>query len=236
MSYCVNCGVELEKSQKRCPLCGTPVINPNESTENKTVPPYPTDNVVTAVRKMRHMTALLISIILLVPLILCPLCNFIISKSITWSIYSIMSVILGWFYIVPPILLKNNVILKCAWIDYFSTGVFLYGLNTIITPDKDWFSQIVLPLLSYLMAVILVYAVLVRSFNIKKITYVELGFVFAAVMGILTEYVINSYGNIEESFIWSLPAAISCLGVALLLLVISKITGIRDIIKKFMHV
>ena len=30
MSYCVNCGVKLAKSEKKCPLCNTPVINPNK--------------------------------------------------------------------------------------------------------------------------------------------------------------------------------------------------------------
>ncbi len=33
MSYCVNCGVELQKSEPRCPLCGTEVVNPNEAGE-----------------------------------------------------------------------------------------------------------------------------------------------------------------------------------------------------------
>ena len=28
MSYCVNCGVELSPSERRCPLCGTEVMNP----------------------------------------------------------------------------------------------------------------------------------------------------------------------------------------------------------------
>ena len=31
MSYCVNCGVELAPSEKNCPLCGTPVINPPQT-------------------------------------------------------------------------------------------------------------------------------------------------------------------------------------------------------------
>ena len=35
MSYCVNCGVELEKSEKRCPLCGVEVINPAQPPEDK---------------------------------------------------------------------------------------------------------------------------------------------------------------------------------------------------------
>ena len=30
MSYCVNCGVKLKNSEKKCPLCNTKVINPNK--------------------------------------------------------------------------------------------------------------------------------------------------------------------------------------------------------------
>ena len=29
MSYCVNCGVELDASATKCPLCDTPVYNPD---------------------------------------------------------------------------------------------------------------------------------------------------------------------------------------------------------------
>ena len=41
MSYCVNCGVELESSLVSCPLCNTPVINPNELPYVKKPSPYP---------------------------------------------------------------------------------------------------------------------------------------------------------------------------------------------------
>ena len=37
MSYCVNCGVELEASLRECPLCHTPVINLKEA--GKEFPP-----------------------------------------------------------------------------------------------------------------------------------------------------------------------------------------------------
>ena len=41
MSYCVNCGVKLDPSLVRCPLCNTPVINPNEVSHTHPVPPFP---------------------------------------------------------------------------------------------------------------------------------------------------------------------------------------------------
>ena len=41
MSYCVNCGVELNSNEKRCPLCSTPAINPNIDNKQMDFPPYP---------------------------------------------------------------------------------------------------------------------------------------------------------------------------------------------------
>ena len=41
MSYCVNCGVELESSLTECPLCNTPVINPKELHNYQKPSPYP---------------------------------------------------------------------------------------------------------------------------------------------------------------------------------------------------
>ena len=41
MSYCVNCGVELDRSAKACPLCNTPVINPNELQRKEQKTPFP---------------------------------------------------------------------------------------------------------------------------------------------------------------------------------------------------
>ena len=35
MSYCVNCGVELADSERRCPLCHTEVHNPRQPYDRK---------------------------------------------------------------------------------------------------------------------------------------------------------------------------------------------------------
>ena len=41
MSYCVNCGVELDKTCSVCPLCNTKVINPNQPVDTVSPKPYP---------------------------------------------------------------------------------------------------------------------------------------------------------------------------------------------------
>ena len=41
MSYCVNCGVELDPTARACPLCHTPVVNPNQPVDTALPPPFP---------------------------------------------------------------------------------------------------------------------------------------------------------------------------------------------------
>ncbi len=41
MSYCVHCGVELAPSEEKCPLCKTPVMDPNQAWREPEERPYP---------------------------------------------------------------------------------------------------------------------------------------------------------------------------------------------------
>ena len=40
MSYCVNCGVELDASAKKCVLCNTPVYHPSKKIEKDVTTPF----------------------------------------------------------------------------------------------------------------------------------------------------------------------------------------------------
>ena len=78
MSYCVNCGVELDDSAKKCVLCGTQVINPAKA-ENKDVPiaPFSEEVYLPKTVKARFLAGLF-SIIMLVPNMACFLVNMLV--------------------------------------------------------------------------------------------------------------------------------------------------------------
>ena len=42
MSYCVNCGVELDITATACPLCNTKIYNPNQPPATDVPTPYAT--------------------------------------------------------------------------------------------------------------------------------------------------------------------------------------------------
>ena len=69
MSYCVNCGVELAETEKKCPLCDTEVINPHSPWKEPEDPPFPT-NYEVAKPVNRGKVATFIAILLLIPILL----------------------------------------------------------------------------------------------------------------------------------------------------------------------
>lgn len=74
MSYCVNCGVELDKTCSVCPLCNTKVINPNQPVDTVSPKPYPVDKgyVDSGIRKE---TAILMAVCLATTAVVCGLLN-----------------------------------------------------------------------------------------------------------------------------------------------------------------
>ncbi len=236
MSYCVNCGVELDPSQKACPLCDTPVINPNESMDMEAIPPYPNEDTEMIVESMRRSSAILITMIFVIPLILCPLCNFIITGRLTWSIYVIISVIYTWVVLVTPIVLhRRRFLTGCLFVDFAATGVFLYVLNQFAMPEHNWFMKLAMPILLLVMAGIFM-CIFVYRITHRAVTVISAGLAVSGCVSMFVEYLILSFIGKPVVFIWSVPVIISCFGAAILLMVISKMTKFKSSFRKRMHI
>ena len=100
MSYCVNCGVKLDDSLERCPLCNTPVINPNEVSCSHSVPPFPKENGQVETVKNKDM-AILYSLVLIATGASCGLLNLLAFNSSAWSLYVIGICIILWVVAIP---------------------------------------------------------------------------------------------------------------------------------------
>ncbi len=236
MSYCVNCGVELDQSLKHCPLCSTPVINPNDMKDNTVLlPTYPIENVSMIVHKIRFLSATLVSAVLLTALILCPLCDYIIYDTLTWSRYVIPSVIFVWCCSIPPILIRHNKLVTSILIDFIAIVIYLPVMNMLTVPDRDWFMEIALPILAYLFLSFILLDFL-SHLPKKNILYlISLGIFLIGFLCVMIEYVILKFINKNIDFIWSLPALISCMSVAVLLIIISRLSKVSSV-RKHMHI
>ena len=84
MSYCVNCGVELDSSLNECPLCNTPVINPNNVDTKVSEASYPESKGQVEVVKRKDL-GILLSVVLSATSITCLLLNLLVFKNSLWS-------------------------------------------------------------------------------------------------------------------------------------------------------
>ena len=86
MSYCVNCGVELNPGARECPLCRTPVVNPSCPVDAAEPGFFPVRREEVAPVSRRE-AALLLSAMLLSVAICCGLLNLVFYSDIWWSFF-----------------------------------------------------------------------------------------------------------------------------------------------------
>ena len=104
--YCVKCGVELDDAEKVCPLCGLKVYHPDLKLE-EAKKSYPISKVPSYETVNKQGILLLITAALMVPVVICILCDIAITGSFSWSGYVLGGILLFYVCGVLPAWFKN---------------------------------------------------------------------------------------------------------------------------------
>jgi hypothetical protein len=232
MSYCVNCGVELQKSEPRCPLCGTEVINPNELTEEKPIRPYP-EHVEHLDKKVdERYIASFISLLLLIPLFTTMLANIFVSKQLTWS-YLVLGgeLVLFTVFLLPMIARMPKVLY--AVIDAAAIGVLLLLIRVLTQSSWDWLLLLGLPIMSLTVLMCWFFTTMTSP---KCRIPVLIRFTFAlACVGVLVvaiEFFIGLYQHSIAWPTWSLYVLFPCLVLGSSLLLLNRRASVKEEIRK----
>ena len=237
MSYCVNCGVELAASEKKCPLCGTVVINPNAIFDDSAATPYPRDEeqLHLDLRENRRLTAVIISVLIAFPAVVCMVCDFGITRSLSWSNFVIVSCALLWCFIFPPIMMKKANVLYFVAIDTLAVLLFLMTVSKLIRLQgkaADWYSEIALPIVLCAGVFVSFAIVIIRSRHYKPLKKMAYLLFITAAMVIAVEIVTDLYLGKLIELNWSLITLAPCALIAILLLVVDRKRGLKDSIAK----
>ncbi len=146
MSYCVNCGVELDDSAKKCALCSTPVINPNAAVSPEdAIDPFPVRMVIPAGVRRRY-AAFIISMVFLIPNIVCLIINLLFNFGYLWATYLNATSAIVWLLFVFPFLLKKPKSYIIIPID--AVGVILYtAVFYSVQHGESWLFKLAIPLI-----------------------------------------------------------------------------------------
>ena len=229
MSYCVNCGVELDSTASFCPLCRTPVVNPRQPVDTGSSPPFPTERPAS-----KAELAILVSSMLASVAVCCGLLNLVLRSGHIWSLYVIGAAAMLWVWLVPPLLLRTMHLYLRLSADVLAVALYVF----LISVDLDgsaWYWHLALPIILLLGAALLFLGFMMgarpRS-TLSRITLV-IGTTGVFLSGV--ELLIDRYflGRWQPG--WSLVVLTVCAALVIPLIVVRRVPALREEVRRRFH-
>ncbi len=218
MSYCVNCGVELEKGCLSCPLCDTPVINPKELKTKEEKPVYP-ENISIPKSLSKKYWVFVFSLVLLIPNLVLIILNALIFDSGVVK-YIVGGFIVAWIWFLFPFLWKKPMPVILLAIDALALLTYL-DLFRIYGDDNGWFTSIVLPVVIALWAICNLFIFWLKKPRSKAlISIAVLGAI--SIMSFVIEICMNMFYNGRLQVVVSVVLTACCVSLMILFIFIEK--------------
>lgn len=162
LSYCVNCGVELDESAKRCALCQTPVWRPGTAEENKNIQPPFSEKLVIPKNIQRRFAAYVITMVMLIPNIVLFFVNVFFVKNGFWSVYVMSTSFLVWTLFVFPFYTKKVYPYLMWAADTLVTAAYVY-VFFIMKSEQPWMFKTTFSVICLLSLSALVFLIWMRK-------------------------------------------------------------------------
>lgn len=233
MSYCVNCGVELHESAKACPLCDTPVVNPNELQRVDEPTPFPTEKGQVEVVKRKDLGILLTTVVLATA-VTCGLLNMYVFPGKLWSLAVIGVCVILWVIMIPAVIYTKQSIYTSILFDGLAVAVYLHML-TYLTDSNEWFFGLGLPIVVLVTVLAEVFTFAVRKLP-RSILTVALYF-FTAVIILCTglEILIDNYLGKGLALGWSALVGTVCVIIDIAIITMLSLRRLRNAVRRRLH-
>lgn len=232
MSYCVNCGVELAEYIKKCPLCSTEVLNPNQPYDFTSTPPYPEYEAIPKQKIAPKLILGIIAIIFMLPVAVCLAADLTYDGVLGWSGYVIASLFSVYTVIASALIVHKESLFLEQIFDY--TSILLLLVYVEEQSAGGWFLSFALPLLCGFALITLLLTFITKVLNKRILTVISIGSFAVAIMCVLSDLLIkHNFCNVI-SIGWSLYPFISLVIIGCVLLFIDNNKYIkRRLEKKF---
>lgn len=233
MSYCVNCGVELDPSLQACPLCNTPVMNPNERGREIPPSPYPTDKGQVESVKRKDL-GILLSVVLTATSITCLLLNLLVFHASLWSLLVIGICICLFVFTFPAVFYSKTPLYISLLADGIAIAVYLFLISRLTSSDT-WFWQLGLPIAILLTGLMELYTLLAKIFPFTILSAALYLFIEIPVFCVCLELLIRRMLDHSYAITWSAVVLTVCVIIDIALITILAKKRLRNEVRRRLH-
>lgn len=233
MSYCVNCGVELDKTRASCPLCHTPVFNPNQPVDLTSPTPYPKNVGKSEQVDSKELTSLL-TIVFATISVVCGLLNWLVFTRTHWSLYIIGVLVMIWVALIPVFFRDKVNPYVCIALNGVSMAMYV-GMIAILHPGQGWYPEIALPIIFISTALLEIFYLFNIRLKTSAITKLMVIVGIIAVVTVAVQTLIGFHFNRMINLTWSAVVLACCVAVEVILFALTLHKGARNELRKRMH-
>ena len=218
MNYCKNCGVELNDGMTACPLCGFSDINEDKTGTIDQSEHYPSDIIILYKKENRKHIWELSGIITFSGIVVCTIVDFVIHKSLSWSLFADTSLLTSWICLTFVLLAFRKYFLVIPGL--LITILLMLFLFDLFTPPVNWFYGIGVPVTIAFFVAVSIIVFLWKVVHFKGFNILAFAFLVLSGFCIVTEIFIDKYLYGAVDIRWSALVAVSIFPIALMLLFI----------------
>lgn len=226
--YCIQCGAKLSDTEKRCPLCDTPVYNPHIDI---TFAPSPYPPYKKPKEKLSRSGAIFIlSMLFLIPIAVTMIIDFKITGKISWSGLVLGGVLTSYVICVLPLCFKHPNPVVFVPVDFAVVGMLLLYINLLF--GGRWFLTLAFPICA-IFGIIATAATALFKYLQSGRLYIW-GGIWVSLGGaiLLTEMFINITFSLRSFLLWSPYPAAVCGFISIILIVIAICKPMRESLEK----
>lgn len=234
MSYCVNCGVELDVSAKSCPLCNTPVLNPNELRKlMEAQTPFPTEKGQVEPVKRKDL-GILLSMIVLATAVICGILNALVFQDTLWSLTVLGACVILWVFLEPFMFHTGQSVYLSLLYDGASVVFLLYMITFLLSGDS-WFYELGIPLVVLVTVVAELFALCVCRLPRSFLTVLLYFFTAAGLLCLGIEILVDRYAESGIALSWSAVVLTVCGVLDIAFITILSRSRLRKSLQRRLH-
>jgi len=224
--YCVKCGVRLEDNPEKCPLCATPVWNPDGAANGR---PQYSEEMPPAGKSASKIAAAVLTVLSAAAAFTVFIVARRLDESYAWAGYVLLGIALGYIACVLPM-----------WFKKYHPAVFIpvnhaaaagYLLYICLKTGGSWFLPFALPTAAVSCALFTALGVLFSHIR-QKPGYVLGGFILlCGAFSLLIEFLAHITFGLGM-FKWSLYSLAACTAVGGFMLLAEMIPPLRSFIRR----